>query len=461
MSVAACRVLVVDDDRLTRKTLGRQLAEAGYETEGAEGGRQALELLARRAWDIVLSDVRMPDVDGIALLDAIASDHRDVDVILMTAFGSVEEAVRAMKAGAADFLTKPFHFDELEQRLQRLIELRGYRDEVRSLRALLDGVGPTAGLLGQSPQMRKLGQLIETYANHTAPVLVTGETGTGKELVARALHRGSARVRGPFVPVPCGAIPTDLAESELFGHEKGAYTGASQLHIGAFERANGGTLLLDDVDDLPLAMQVKLLRVLQEGTFHRVGGGSERRVDVRVVATTKIDLSVAIAEGRFRNDLYYRLRGLELALPPLRERGGDVLLLAQHFLRRFAQAAGREEPIPTPSAAEVLARYAWPGNVRELLHVMEAVVATCAGGSLAPEQLPAFLRGASSEPSASRVVSLDLAQRTSVPFTEVVHAVEDELIRWAMDRAGGQQTQAAELLGLARTTFQSKLHRPG
>ncbi|MBI4702739.1 MAG: sigma-54-dependent Fis family transcriptional regulator [Deltaproteobacteria bacterium] len=455
----ALRVLVVDDERISRETAVRQLRDACFVAAAADSGQGALERLSTQPWDVVLCDLRMPGMDGLALLRAVRRDWRDIDVIVMTAYGTVETAVEAIKDGAADFLTKPFSFQELEHRLRKLEELRGVRREVRGLRALLaDDEEQCCGIVGRSPAMRELTERLRSFARHLAPVLITGETGTGKEMVSRALHQLGPRSHRPFVAVACGAIPTELAESELFGHEKGAFTGATGQRFGAFERADGGTLLLDDVDDLPLGLQVKLLRALEEGRFVRVGGSREIAVDVRVVATSKIDLDRTAAEGRFRRDLYYRLRALELRIPALRERGEDILLLAEHFVRLLAQAAGAKEVSLGPEAAACLRRYRWPGNVRELRHAMESAVIVCQGGVIGPACLPDFLRAAPDD-GPDELFSVHLEGREGVPFNEAVSRFEQRLIRWAMGRSGGQQKQAAALLGLPRTTLQSKLGR--
>ncbi|GMV42782.1 MAG: sigma-54-dependent Fis family transcriptional regulator [Myxococcales bacterium] len=449
------RVLVVDDERLSRVTTTRQLQDAGFVADGVDNGYQALEALHGRGFDVVLCDLRMPGLDGIEVLERVRAEMPDVDVLLMTAYGTVETAVKAMQLGAADYLTKPFHFKHLEHRLGKLAELRMYRREVSRLEAMLGDDEAFGGIVGRSPGMVEVAGRIRTFTEWSAPVLITGETGTGKELVSRALHALSARARRPFVPVPCGAIPETLAESELFGHEKGAFTGATGQRHGAFERAHGGTLLLDDVDDLPPTIQVKLLRVLQEGTFVRVGGSRETHVDVRVIATTKVELAERVGAGAFRADLFYRLRGLSVHIPPLRERGEDLLLLAATFLRRSAEGAGRRLAL-SPEAAAVLRSYPWPGNVRELRHAMESCCLVCPGPEVLPAHLPEFLRDGE---GGEELFTLRLAGRESVAFADVVHRFEDQLIRWAMERAGGQQTRAAELLGLPRTTFQSKLQR--
>lgn len=452
----ALRVLVVDDERLSRQTSLRQLRDHGYHAAAVDNGFAALQEMEGTRWDVVLTDLRMPGMDGLDLLKQVQELQPGTDVILMTAYGTVEAAVDAMRAGAFDFLTKPFHFEELAHRLRRLIELRSYRREVEELRALVKRQDDSNEIVGRCPAMRLVADKIRSFAPHGAPVLVTGETGTGKELVARALHRESPRSAGPFVPVACGAIPTELAESELFGHERGAFTGAVAQRQGTLERAHGGTLLLDDVDDLPLLIQAKLLRALQEGTFTRVGGQREITVDVRLIATTKIDLGEAARGGHFRDDLYYRLRGLEIELPPLRERQDDILLLTHLFLRRYA-GAGAEPPL-TPEAARCLLRHAWPGNVRELERAIEAAVTLSGGGPIEPRHLP---REAGCGEEATRLFSLHLEGREGIPFADAVRELEDELVAWAMEQAGGQQKRAAELLGLPRTTFQSKLSRNG
>ena len=453
---AGLRILVVDDERLSRMTAVRQLTDAGYVAQSAPGGAEALAAFDGSDWDVVLCDLRMPGMDGIELLRRLRREQPDVDVLLMTAYATVETAVEAMQAGAADYLTKPFRFHELDHRLGRLAELRRYRREVASLRALLDAGDDEMGLVGTSPPMRAVRERIHAFAAHEAPVLVTGETGTGKEVISRALHRLGKRADGPFVPVACGAIPGSLAESELFGHERGAFTGATSRRLGAFERADGGTLLLDDIDDLPLDLQAALLRVLQEGTLLRVGGSREIRVDVRVVATTKVDLAAAAAVNRFRDDLYYRLRVLEVHLPPLRERGGDVLLLAQHFLDRLAQRGGAALSL-SAAAAAALTAYPWPGNVRELSHAIEAITAICRSGQVRVEHLPGFLVRQSDGPPGAGIVRLDLRGVEVAPLIEILADVEARLFAWALQRADGKQTRAAELLAVPRTTFQSRL----
>ena len=450
------RVLVVDDEKISRQTTAQQLKESGYHAATAENAFLCLQRLAAETWDVVLTDLRMSNMDGIELLRQIKQGSPEVDVILMTAYGTVGDAVAAMHEGAVDFLTKPFDFSELEVRLKKLAEIRNTRRELNGLKASLREVGSSCGLVGQSPEMHRVYKQIELFANSSAPVLVSGETGTGKELVARAIHRMSGRSSGTFVPVACGAIPNELAESEIFGHERGAFTGAIQLRKGSFERADVGTLLLDDVDDLPMQLQPKLLRALQEGKIFRVGGERELSVDVRVIATTKVPLDDAVKENRFREDLYYRLRGLEIHLPPLRSRGDDVVLLAQHFLWAISKQEGSPRRTLALEALELLRRHLWPGNVRELRRTLESAVAFCPGAEIQAEHLPDYLREETSE---SPFFSVRLDGASELDFKAVVQEFETRLIHWAMQAAGGEQKRAAQKLGMPRTTLQSKLDK--
>lgn len=444
----------MDDEKLSRQTTVQQLRESGYVSDGVEGAYEGLKRLEDESWDVILADLRMPNMDGIEFLKESKRRFPDVDVIIMTAYGTVGSAVTAMQQGAADFLTKPFSFQELEVRLNKLAKARETQQEFSSLKAALDQSQSFCGLVGHTPSMRVVFERIELFADKHSPVLVQGETGTGKELVSRALHTRSSRSRGAFVPLACGAIPRDLAESEIFGHEKGAFTGASQRRKGSFERAHSGSLLFDDIDDLPLEIQAKLLRTLQEGRILRVGGEEEVAIDARIIATTKVDLARAVHENRFREDLYYRLCGLEIRLPPLREREGDILLLAQHFLRVLAAQEKAQPKLLSVDAAEVLRRHPWPGNVRELRRVLEYAVAVCRGPEIHQEHIPEDLRR---EPTQVRAFSLHLGSHPAVPYHELIEEFEDEVIQWALRTAGGEQSAAAKLLGLPRTTLQSKL----
>lgn len=447
------RILVVDDDKLSRVTTTKQLLAAGFAATAADSAFSGLKELAISDYDVVLTDLRMPGMDGIELLGKIKVEYPAIDVILMTAFGSVENAVQAIQLGATDFLTKPFQFQELELRLRRITELNSTRAELEMLRGIVGVTGESMGLIGSSQQMNLVRERIGFFADHTVPILITGETGTGKEVVSRALHQNSGRKNKPFVAVGCGNIPRELAESELFGHEKGSFTGASQRRIGSFEHADGGTLLLDDIDDLPLEIQVKLLRVLQEGTIVRVGSTEEISVDIRIVATTKVDLEEAAEANRFRPDLFYRLRGLELHLPPLRERNEDTLMLADHFLKLFSPP---ERPLKgiTPEAGQMLMRYPWPGNVRELRRAIESAIVLAGSGDITPLALPEFLQR---QRDGSGRFTLNLSECAEISLQDMMLDFEKELVKWGLQKAGGSQSKAAQILGIPRTTLQSKL----
>jgi DNA-binding NtrC family response regulator len=457
----ALKVLVVDDDPAERSVLLEQVSELGYRCGEAKNAFEALMHLASEIWDVVITDLHMPVMDGMELLRRIKREHADVEVVLTTAHGSIKAAVAALQEGAADFLSKPVQPEEVAIRLQKLSEIRGMRRELLLLRDCLGESGACCGLIGVSPLIREVYQRIQAFAPSTVPVLITGRTGTGKEVVARALHLRGLRPQGPFVAVACGAIPTTLAESELFGHEKGAFTGAVQLRRGSFERADRGTILLDDVDDLPLEIQAKLLRVLQEGTIQRVGAEREISVDVRVMATTNIDLEAAVSQKRFREDLFYRLRGLEVSLPPLKDRGADVLLIAQSFLKTLADRDKGPPKILSGEAAQALLSYGWPGNVRELRRVIEVASVLCSAGEIQTGHLPHYLRQAPLQKApAGDLFSLHLEHCDSVWFNELLMQFETKLIEWAMSRANHNQSQAAQFLHLPRTTFQSKLPVP-
>ena len=452
------RVLVVDDEAMSARIMARQLRDEGYLAQWETSAITATERLAHESFDVVVSDLRMPHMSGLEFLRVIRERTPDLSVIMMSAFGTVDNAVEVMMAGAADFLTKPFPLEVLTVRLNKLQELCEARQEINTLRAQLEEGGGVSkhGLVGASAQISQVRERITTFAGSSVPVLITGETGTGKEVVARSIHRQGPRCKAPFIGVACGAIPAELAESELFGHVRGAFTGATQSRQGVFQRAHGGTLLLDDVDDLPPDIQVKLLRVLEEGTLTRVGSGEEIAVDVRVVATTKVDLFTP--GEQFREDLFFRLRGLEIVMPPLRERGEDIILLGTHFLKEMA---AKEEGAPTPLDVEsvrMMRTYHWPGNVRELKRTMESAAVLSGGGRILPRHLPEHLQRGAESGSDPRF-SLNMEGVSKIRFRDLVGRFEAELMRWALGRNGGSQFKAAEALGLPRTTFQNKLKR--
>jgi two-component system response regulator HydG len=459
------RLLVVDDEPAHRDSLRRIFERAGHEVTLARDGDEALALLERIPVDVVLTDLVMPRTDGMAVLAATRHLRPQADVVLMTAYGNVENAVHAMRQGAADFLTKPTRRGELLACVDRLLERQRLLVENRALRAELQDLGAEAPsspahevrglarLVGASGAMLTLKQTLQQVSSTTAPVLLLGENGTGKELCARALHELSPRSQGPFVVVHCAALPDTLLEVELFGAEKGAVTGGDERRYGRFERANGGTLFLDEVEEISLPMQVKLLRALQEGEIERLGGDGPHKVDVRVVAATHIDLAERVKQGRFREDLYYRLDVVSLAVPPLREREGDVSVLASTFLARHAAKHGRRIDGFEPRALLALSSWSWPGNVRELSHAIERAVVLCPdGGALRFDDLPPAVREASPGDAAlaERVLTFRVGQMT-------LPQMERAAIEATMAFVGGDKVQAAKLLGLSLRTLYRRL----
>jgi DNA-binding NtrC family response regulator len=441
------RILVVDDDREMCELLKSQLGRRGFEVLTQGSADEALTRLAAEDLDAVVTDVRMRGLDGIQLCEHIRQNRPDVPVLVITAFGSLDTAVAAIRAGAHDFLAKPFEVEELAFRLERAIQHRQLAEEVKRLRAR--ALPPVDELLGESVALRQLRELVARVARSDAPVLVIGETGSGKERVARALHRLGPRPEGPFVPLNCAALPEHLLESELFGHARGAFTDARGARTGLLVHADGGTLFLDEIAELPLALQPKLLRALQERRVRPVGGEEEVSFDARLVAATNRDLDAAVEEGRFREDLFFRLDVLRIEVPPLRARGSDVLLLAQHFLRECAERSGKAVVGLSHGAAEKLLQYAWPGNVRELANCIERAVALTGHEQILAEDLPGRIRAdarghvlvASDDPS--ELVPLEI--------------VEQRYIARVMESVGGNKTLAARILGLDRKTLYRKL----
>ena len=442
-------ILVVDDEKNTREGLVRAL-RGEYAVAEAENGQRALEWLETHAADVVLTDLRMPGLDGMALLSRLLGRDAKPIVILLTAYGSVETAVEAMKRGAYDFLAKPVNLDRLDLLLRRALAERRLGDENERLKAQLDSKYGFENIIGTSPAMQEVFETIRQAAPTRATVLIQGASGTGKELVARALHQCSPRRDGPFIPVHCAALAPTLLESELFGHEKGAFTGAVERRRGRFELADGGTLFLDEIGEIDPALQVKILRVLEERKFERVGGTETIHVDVRLVAATNRDLRARVAEGAFREDLFYRLHVVNLTLPPLRERTGDVVLLAQHYLKTLDAENGKKPPAISPEAMDVLQAYAWPGNVRELRNVIERLVVLGTGDRLTVADLPAAVRDGAA-------AGLAIPSRAG----RVLRDAERQLIADALRRHRDNRTKAAQDLGISRRTLHRKINEFG
>jgi two-component system response regulator HydG len=440
------RPLIVDDDPSMSATLTQALRKRGFEAVAAQSGAEALEYLGAHDADVVATDLHMAGMSGLELCQRINAMHPDLPVILITAFGNMESAIGAMRAGAYDFVPKPFDLDAMALALERAVRHRQLRQEVRRLRAAVSSAAPTRSLVGASPAMQRLYQLLDRVRSSEASVLITGESGTGKELVARAVHERSPRASGPFVAVDCASIPESLIESELFGYAKGAFTDAKAARPGLFVQAKGGTLFLDEIGELPIAMQPKLLRTLQERRVRAVGSDTEVPIDVRIIAATNRDLEAAIAERVFRDDLYYRLNVIHAELPPLRERGNDVLAIAQHVLEKL-QPNERSVAGFSAGAAEKLLAYPWPGNVRELQNCVERALALARYSEITADDLPDKIRGYRAPPPQAGEALLSLAE------------VERRHVVRVLESARGNKKIAAEILGLDRTTLYRKLER--
>jgi two-component system response regulator AtoC len=453
-------VLVVDDDEAIRQMLTVVLAKDGAQVSVACDGVEATEAFRRQHADIVLMDIRMPRRTGLEAMKAILEIDRGASVILMTAFAEVGTAVKAMKDGAFEYVIKPFDIEEIRLLVRRAQEIRAMRADIVSLRRELSERYGSEGILTDNQRMLELRQTVAKVARSNATVLVEGESGTGKELVAAALHYGSGRVAGPFVKLNCAAVPEGLLESEFFGHEKGAFTGASARRRGRFEQAEGGTLFLDEIGEISMALQVKLLRVLQEREFERVGGSTPIRTDVRIVAATNRDLEAMVRAGTFRQDLFFRLNVVRLRTIPLRERPEDIRLLAGHFLDRFAAANGVVIRGFDPAALECLAAYAWPGNVRELANAVERAVVMSANGVILPEDLPENI----GRPHERNTEASERQKRDGAggrPLRELVGEYEAEVIRAALAHNGGNRARTAIALGISRRALLYKLQEYG
>lgn len=453
-------LLLVEDEEQLRQAIAEQLADRGFAVTQAESGETALSHLADFAFDVLVTDLRLPGVDGAAVVESAVARYPDIVAIVVTGYGTIKDAVAAIKRGASDFVNKPFHIDELLHVLGSALEQRRLRSENDYLRAQLEERHQFSGIVGRSQAMARLFQLLETVAGTSSTILITGETGTGKEVVARAIHHNSPRRANRFVALNCSAIPETLLEAELFGHVRGAFTGAVGNRQGRLEQAHKGTLFLDEVGTMSAALQMKLLRVLQEREFERVGDSHTTKVDVRVIAATNSDLEQLVAEGQFRGDLFYRLNVIPVQLPALRERREDIPLLVHHFLDKFCgevtAASGRPPITVSQEAVRRLMSYSWPGNVRQLENVVERAVAFSGGrGQLDTQDLPPEL-GVSAAPALPSPMSLP---EEGLDLDAVIAAIERELIERSLERTGGNKGQAAKLLHLKRTTLVEKLKR--
>ncbi len=456
MAEAAAKILIVDDEPSLREYLAIALEREGYEVGKAESGEEAGRLLEEDAYDLALVDLRMPGADGLEVLRRAKSGDPTLVVVMMTAYSTVETAVEAMREGAFDYLIKPFKTEALKVQIRRALEQRALHRENVWLRREVETKYRFENIVGKSPKMQELFETILRVAGSRATVLVAGERGTGKELVARAIHFNSPRKGGPFVPLNCSAIPQELMESELFGHVKGAFTGAVASREGVFELAHGGTLFLDEISEIPLTLQVKLLRVIQEREFRRVGGTKEIRVDVRIISATNRNLAEAVAKGSFRDDLFDRLNVVQLNVPPLRDRKEDIPLLVYHFLQRFSNETERPVKQVTAEALALLEAYQWPGNVRELENVIERAVTLARSDRIEVGDLPESVhRSSRSQPAPIELPS------GGISIERIVADVERSLLEQALRRTGGVQTKAAELLGCSLRSFRYLVKKYG
>ena len=457
--MSQAHVLVIDDDPAVLDVLQETLTQEGYSVSTASDGAGGIRVANDTPIQIVVTDFQLPDIDGLEIIDRLTRLDSKIIPIMMTGFGTIETAVRAMKCGAFDFITKPFDPETVAVIVRKAVEFHRLRQENHLLRKAVRDQYRLEQFVGVSEPIRQVLDFVQKVADSDSTVMIQGESGTGKELVARMLHFNSLRKDRPLVPVNCGAIPENLLESELFGHEKGAFTGATHTRMGRFELANGGTIFLDEIGEMSLSLQVKLLRVLQERAFERVGGNRTIQVDVRIVAATNQDLESLVHEKRFRQDLFYRLNVIPIVIPPLRERRSDIPLLIDHFLARFNQSKHTEIAGITPDALRLLAAYEWPGNIRELENMIERLVVLKKQGTLSAEDLPEKI---SRKPAAPELKEQFIRfNEDGINLSREVEQYENHLIIEALRRANGVTTRAAQLLHLNRTTLVEKLKRKG
>jgi DNA-binding NtrC family response regulator len=449
------RIIVIDDEVNAASALETLLREDGYEVSRAHDARSGLALLEKTDADIVLTDLRMPGMDGLELLARVKEIRPEVMVLVMTAYGTVKTAVKAMKLGAEDYLGKPIDVEELEVVVEKALERKRLLEETRVLRDRVEKKYRFDNMVGDSPEIRAAIKAVQQVAPTSASVLLLGESGTGKELFAQAIHQHSPRRHRPFIKVACAALPETLLESELFGHEKGSFTGAMYTRAGRFEAADGGTLFLDEIGDISPTVQVKLLRFLEEREFERVGGNRTFKVDVRIVTATHRNLAQKVAEGTFREDLYYRLNVVEIRVPALRERSGDIPVLADHFLRKFASANGKDVKGFDDDVLALLLRHPWPGNVRELENAMERAVVMSTEPVLRPESFPALRRASAAQPGPGAESPQGLSN-VSIPGSRL-EDIEREAILRTLEAVDGSTGRAADMLGISPRKIQYKL----
>ncbi len=451
------RILVVDDESPIRDVLSTVLTAEGYTVTTASDLPEALRLITEDSFDIVITDLKLPKGNGIEVLRQIKRLNLDTMGIVLTGYGSIESAIEALRTGAYDYITKPFHADEIKILVRKALEYKKLHKENIYLRRQIQSAYRIENIIGSSPGMQELFQLIQTVADSDSTILIFGESGTGKELVARAIHYAGVRRNHPLIPVNCGAIPEDLLESELFGHVKGAFTGAVMNRVGRFQLADGGTIFLDEIGDMSPKLQVKLLRVLQEQEFDPVGSTETVKINVRVIAATNMDLEQSVAEKRFREDLYYRLNVIPLHIPPLRERREDIPLLFQHFVEKFNRLKHRKITGFSPDVIELLQEYPWPGNVRELENLVERMAILKSVGKVTVRDLPQKFK----VPQADTISAEQFFPEHGIDFNSVVDDFEKRLILHALNKASGVKSRAARLLRVKRTTLVEKIRKKG